>query len=91
MGLITKWYPNITIVVSVHRGNNVAGWKLPLLVPLEISRGVEDHVQSSIEEIRSQVTRRRRSDSEPRVFDPAFGQEGMLDVIGLFNPLDGFL
>lgn len=74
-------------MVSTHNGKNVAGWRLPPLIPLEISRGVEDHVQSSIEEIRSKAIRECRSDSEPYVFDTAFGQETAAVAMSQFNPL----
>jgi len=74
-------------MVSTHNGKNVAGWRLPPLIPLEIGRGVEDHVQSSIEEIRSKAIRERRSDSEPYVFDTAFGQETAAVAMSQFNPL----
>ncbi|KAF8540405.1 hypothetical protein BDD12DRAFT_880534 [Trichophaea hybrida] len=85
MGLIKKWYPNITIMVSTHHGKNVAGWRLPPLIPREISQGVEDHIQSTIAEIRSKAIRERRSDSEPRVFDSAFGQEAAAAALGRFK------
>jgi hypothetical protein len=61
---------DITVTVSAHRGKNVFRWRLPPLVPLEISCGVEDHVQSFVEEIRSKITRECRSDFEPRVLIP---------------------
>ncbi|RPB18593.1 hypothetical protein L211DRAFT_843437 [Terfezia boudieri ATCC MYA-4762] len=75
MGSVKKRYPNITIMVSTHHGKNVSGWRLPPLTPLEISREVEDHINSCIEEIRCKATQERRSDSEPRVVESAFGEE----------------
>ncbi|KAF8423477.1 hypothetical protein BGX38DRAFT_1263890 [Terfezia claveryi] len=56
MRSVKKRYPNITIIVSTHPGKNVSGWRLPPLTPLEISREVEDHINSCIEEIRCKAT-----------------------------------
>jgi len=67
LSLIHTSYPNITIMVSTNHGKNVAGWRLPLSVSAEVGRMLERHVQSSVEEIRSEALRERRSTSAPRV------------------------
>ncbi|KAF8434721.1 hypothetical protein BGX38DRAFT_1145829 [Terfezia claveryi] len=85
MGSVKKWYPNITIIVSTHHGKNVSGWRLPPLTPLEISRDVEDHINSCIEEIRCKATQERRSDSELRVVESAFGEEAADLALDFFN------
>jgi hypothetical protein len=85
MGSVKKRYPNITIMVSTHHGKNVCGWTLPPSTPPEISLGVKNHINSCIEEIRCQATRERRSDSEPRVFESAFGEQAAGFAVGLFN------
>ncbi|KAF8429345.1 hypothetical protein BGX38DRAFT_1278247 [Terfezia claveryi] len=85
MGSVKKRYPNITIMVSTHHGKNVSGWRLPPLTPLEISREVEDHINSCIEEIRCKATRERRSDSEPRVLESAFVKKAANFAVGFFN------
>ena len=79
LGLVRKYYP-ITIIVSTHHGKNVAGWSLPPLTPPEISRGVEDHLNSYISEIRCKALRERRSDSEPRDPNSAFGEATVNDI-----------
>ncbi|RPB19474.1 hypothetical protein L211DRAFT_627768 [Terfezia boudieri ATCC MYA-4762] len=86
MGSVKKRYPNITIMVSTHHGKNVSGWRLPPLTPLKISQEVEGHINSCIEEIRCKATQERRSDSIPRVFESAFGQEAANFALCLFNP-----
>lgn len=75
MGLVKKAYPNITIVVSTHHGTgkNVPGWRLPPSTPAQISRVVEDHINSCIEEIRCKTTKERRADSEPCDQDSSYG------------------
>ncbi|KAF8436194.1 hypothetical protein BGX38DRAFT_1274595 [Terfezia claveryi] len=85
MGSVKKRYPNITIMVSTHHGKNVSGWRLPPLTPLEIRREVEDHINSCIEEIRCKATQERRSDSEPRGPESAFGKEAAGFMRGFFN------
>jgi len=85
MGSVKKRYPNITIMVSTHHGKNVSGWRLPPLTPLEIRQEVEDHINSCIEEIRCKATQERRSDSEPRVLESAFGEEAAGIMRGFFN------
>jgi len=85
MGLVKKWYPNITIIVSTYHGKNVCGWRLPPLTPLEIRREVKDHINSCIEEIRCKATQERRSDLEPRVLQSAFGEEAVDIARGYFN------
>ena len=80
LGLVRKYYPNIRIMVSTHHGKNVAGWRLPPLTPPEISRGVEDHLNSYIGEISCKALRERRSDSEPRAFNSAFVEAAMNDI-----------
>ena len=73
LGLVRKYNPKITILVSTHHGKNVAGWRLPPLTPPEISRGVEEHLNSEISEIRYKALRQRCSDSVPRAFNSAYG------------------
>ncbi|RPB28679.1 hypothetical protein L211DRAFT_833665 [Terfezia boudieri ATCC MYA-4762] len=85
MGSVKKRYPNITIIVSTHHGKNVSGWRLPPLTPLEISREVEDHINSCIEEIRCKATRERRSDSEHRVLESAYGGKTADFALRVFN------
>ncbi|KAF8543187.1 hypothetical protein BDD12DRAFT_802283 [Trichophaea hybrida] len=55
INLIKRWHPNLTIIVPTHHFMNVVGWTLPPLLPLEISRAVDDHIQSSITGIRSKA------------------------------------
>jgi hypothetical protein len=50
MGLVKTWYPNITIT---NHSKKVAGWRLPSSVPPEVSRGLKNHVQRPIKEIKS--------------------------------------
>ena len=90
LGLVRKYYPNITIMVSTHHGKNVAGWRLPPLTPLEISRGVEDHVNSYIGEIRCKALRERRLDSEPRVPGTPFGEAAANAISEVCKPPVGF-
>ena len=67
MSLVHTSYLNIMITVSTNPGKNVAGWRLPLSVSPEVGRMLERHVQSSVEEIRSEGIGGRRSTSVPRV------------------------
>jgi len=75
MGLAKTSYPNITITISTNHGKNVAGWRLPPSVSPEISRMLEHHVQSSVEEIRSKAVRERRSDSASRVAGSSYHRQ----------------
>ena len=72
-------------MVSTHHGKNIAGWSLPPLTPPEISRGVEDHLNSYIGEIKCKALRERRSDSEPRAFNSAFGEAAINDIDKAFE------
>ena len=55
------------------------------MTPLGIKQEVEDHINSCIEEIRCTATRERRSDSERRVLESAFGKEATGVIRDYFN------
>jgi len=85
LSLVHTSYPNITIMVSTNHGKNVAGWRLPLSVSAEVGRMLERHVQSSVEEIRSEALRERRSTSAPRVVRSKHDRQGAEDTVRKAN------
>jgi hypothetical protein len=85
MSLVRTSYPNITITVSTNHGKNVAGWRLPLSVSPEVGRMLERQVQRSVEEIRSEVLRERRSTSDPRVAGSQHDRQGVETAVWQAN------
>lgn len=81
MGCIGQRFPNLKIVVSTRHYKNVAGWRFPPSVPVEVSRAVEAHIHRSMTEIWARAVQNRRSGSEPRCFDSEFDQS-VADVVG---------